>query len=372
MSFEAIAYAKMIDLHDCEGPAARLLVYVLAENTFNDTFVCRLCQEQLAFEARISDRSVRRHLDALEKAGILIRAKRRDASGNMLPDNIRLVGFKRWYHRDHGSRKRSVRAASPPAKLAGGSEGGSDANHRPNCPPVGGQIVRPRADNRCPATGGQQVSGTEDSLTSTSRTLSTPNPEGGGQEVLPIGFAGEETEQLVENPVGKLGTGSEDPVDDEKPGDVSARQAELIAQLRADGVAMAVVDRLLVPMLTQKRFSAKAAIEELRAARNAARTLTPALLDKALHLILTCGVGTIKPSRLRDAIAAVSKHGLMVPIRKGTGQWAAWVRHFGAKDPKQAKVMNRFDVWQVAAEWPLAAENSILADQPAASTGVSP
>lgn len=318
MSIAAIAFAKTVDLLDCEGPAARLLLYVLAENTFDDTFVCRLSQEQLALDVRIADRTVRRHLDALETSGIIIRAKRRSSGGNAMPDAIRIVGYKRWYHRDHGGRKRAARGGKPPDKMSGGATG---------------QNVRLQADSRSPAAGGQQESGTYSSPVLTSRTSSTPNPEDGAQAVSPSALKSEAAASA-------------------EAGDVSAKQGELIAQLRADAVLPQVVERLLVPVLQQRRFSAKSAIEDLRAARNAARSLTTAHLDKALQLILTSGVGTIKTSRLRDAIEAVSKAGLMVPIRRGTAQWDAWSRHFASAGDQQAAMLQRFDVWQVPSEFP--------------------
>lgn len=147
MSIEAIAYAKQMDLGAAENAQARLLVYVIAENTFNDSFVCRLTQAQLAYEAgRVSERTVRRHLDALEGARVVVRpkAQRRADGGHMLGDVIRLRGFKRWYLRDHGGRRNG---GSPADKLSGGKRA------------TGGQVVRPPADTCCPPAAGQQVSG---------------------------------------------------------------------------------------------------------------------------------------------------------------------------------------------------------------------
>lgn len=154
MSIEALAYAKQMDLDGAESAQARLLVYVIAENTFNDTFVCRLSQEQLAYEAgRVSERTVRRHLDALEAARLIVRprAQRRAGGGHMLSDVIRLRGFKQWYARDHGRRK----AGSPADKLSGGGANVSRGSRAA----TGGQFVRPPADTCCPPAAGQQVSG---------------------------------------------------------------------------------------------------------------------------------------------------------------------------------------------------------------------
>lgn len=174
-----MAFAKALDLGACEGAQARLLLYVIAENTFNDSFLCRLCQEQLAYEAgRVSDRTIRRHLASLEEARLIVRQSKRAATGNASNDVIRIVGFKRWYHANHGGP--SVRRSKiQPDKLSGGSK----ANPT-------GQIVRLQPDSTCPPATGQQVSGTyKDNRTSKSvlsppltPTISTSGPQEGGEE----------------------------------------------------------------------------------------------------------------------------------------------------------------------------------------------
>lgn len=128
MSNEAYAFVASLDLGDMESAATRLLLQCIAHNTFNDTFVCRLEQSQLAYETRMSVRSVRRHLAAFERARVVIRAKRRSlAHGQAMPDLIRLRGFKRWYLRDHASlRRRWEKAEKPPAaNLAAGPNAGA-------------------------------------------------------------------------------------------------------------------------------------------------------------------------------------------------------------------------------------------------------
>src|SRR5438874_1915325 len=66
MSIEALAYVKMLELGDRESHATRLIMYVIGENTFNDSFRCKLGQEQIAFEAgRMGIRTLRRHLNSL-------------------------------------------------------------------------------------------------------------------------------------------------------------------------------------------------------------------------------------------------------------------------------------------------------------------
>lgn len=153
------------------------------------------------------------------------------------------------------------------------------------------------------------------------------------------------------------GTGS-DGLDDEgeaRHGIVSSpteKQAAWIAALRADGVAMSVVERLLVPLLTSKRFSSATPLEDLRAARDATRHLGPELLDKALGLIRDSGVGTVKADRLRSAIDAVERGGAMAVIERGTPAWDAWMAHYQALEPKAASLMDRYERWQVPAAWP--------------------
>ncbi len=180
MSIPAIAFAKALDLGALESPGVRLLLYVIAENTYDDSFVCRLSQEQMAYEAgRVSDRTVRRHLTELEEARVLIRAPRRLESGQRVEDQIRLVGYKRWYHRDH--KRHNIQA--PPDNLSGGKKRlgkrrGADTTqmsagdyHRTICP-----VVPP--DTCCPVATGQQVSGTYKALPSLLPYYPPLTPEG--------------------------------------------------------------------------------------------------------------------------------------------------------------------------------------------------
>ena len=161
VSIEALAYAKQMDLGAHECAQARLLLYVIAENTFNDTFVCRLCQDQLAYEAgRVTDRTIRRHLTTLEEAGLIIRAARRNQHGHAAHDVIRIRGFKRDYLARHPKARRKIQ----PDNLSGGAS------------PTG-QIVRQPADTCCPVASGQQVSGTyKDSRTSIPVLIDSPPP----------------------------------------------------------------------------------------------------------------------------------------------------------------------------------------------------
>jgi hypothetical protein len=117
VSVEALAYVKMLDLGECEK--ARLLMYVIGENTFNDTFVCRVGIEELAFQTRINEKTVRRQLAALEarvsddgkrRRRYVLRARRNGVDGGRRFDDIRIVGYKRWYLKNYTAAKRAHKA----------------------------------------------------------------------------------------------------------------------------------------------------------------------------------------------------------------------------------------------------------------------
>jgi hypothetical protein len=151
VSIEAIAYIKSRDLGAADSAQARLLLYVIAENTFNDSFVCRLSRDQIAYEAgRVSERTVRRHISDLIEARVLIRRENYAAKGGRDIDDLRIVGFKKWYLANHRKNRQSI-----PDKLSG--KGGGH----------GGQSVRAYRTNGVGHTG-QQVSGIyKDNRTST-------------------------------------------------------------------------------------------------------------------------------------------------------------------------------------------------------------
>lgn len=194
MSAEAFAYAKSIDLGDCENAQARLLLYVIAWNTFNDSFLCRITQEQMAYEAgRVTDRTIRRHLDALVAARFILRARPRASGGEFKAHIIRIRGFKRWYWRDHAAlHKAFVKKRQPPDKLSGGSHGGGSGTPT-------GQIVRSSDENKVASTGQQcpvvhrtlLSGGYKETRTSKySRTLKTPPTPSPSSAVAPAATGG--------------------------------------------------------------------------------------------------------------------------------------------------------------------------------------
>jgi DNA-binding transcriptional ArsR family regulator len=157
------------------------------------------------------------------------------------------------------------------------------------------------------------------------------------------------TEGKYPNPNGARAVGAKDETSDRE---CKAEAAKLLEALRADGVAQPVVDHLLRPILEGKRFSSTDRLGRLRELRDSAKGIPTPALDKAAEIVLKLEFRTIKPERIAEAIEAVRKGGAMVPIRKGTPQWAAWFKYLEANEPQNAKLMQRFDGWQVRAPWP--------------------
>lgn len=316
MSIDALAYAKTLELGEAECAQARLLLYVLAENTFNDNFVCKLCQAQLAYEAgRVSDRTIRRHMDALEAARIIIRSgvrRRSQNTGHLQPDTIRIVGFKRWYIANNSRLRRPSKAfgKSPADNLSAG------------------QSVRKPADNSSPQACGQQVSGTYKEARTYSRT-SSPSPQAGCSDVDDFGKS-----------------------DGASCAKKAERALERVSDLRGSAP---VIAHLLSPLVGQRRFSASDHVAAMTEIVEATRGWPSPRLGKVLSLCLESNVHTVKMQRVRDAIEAVRKAGLMIVIsrREQPSQWAAWLKHFEQKsDSGIAGVMRRSDKWQVPSEWP--------------------
>lgn len=171
MSVEAIAYVKSLDLGDCEK--ARLLMYVIGENTFNDTFVCLVGIDELAYQTRVNEKTVRRQLailaareaeDGTRRHPIVIRQARRPSTGGRLHDAIRIVGFKAWYLKNYGSAKRSHKSKNAPEK---GSNNVKTQPGKMSGRPQGqaGKMSGSGNGLLVSGVGGQQVSVTKESRT---------------------------------------------------------------------------------------------------------------------------------------------------------------------------------------------------------------
>lgn len=153
MSIEAMAYVKSCDFGDQE--ASRFLLHIIAENTFNDTFICVVGCEQLGFDIRKTERTVRRHIDALVEAGVLLRKARYPDAGGRLNDALRLVGFKRWYHVNYGAAKRRHNRANGPKTLPDKMSGSP--------PPLADKMSGRATGQQMSGVTGHLVSGTEES-----------------------------------------------------------------------------------------------------------------------------------------------------------------------------------------------------------------
>ena len=160
------------------------------------------------------------------------------------------------------------------------------------------------------------------------------------------------TERPLLNDQDPLPHGARATGDKSDPSDLKRKAAALIAALRAARAPDGPVEHLLRPILEQRRFSAADKHAELMQLARSAKALARPALEKAAEIVLGLGIATIKPQRIADAIDKVRKGGAMVPIRRGTPQWKRWTEHLETADPRQAALMNRFDVWQVPSEWP--------------------
>ena len=359
MSIEALAFAKQRDLGDAESAQARLLIYVIAENTFNDSFVCRLCQEQLAYEAgRAGERTIRRHLDALEAARIIIRKRPRDENGNMLAHVIRLVGFKRWYRRDHDAPKKRYRAKSPPAKMAAGLPAKMAADHRP--------LLAGTIDNRTSKTLRSPPTPSSDQATDAPAeprgVISNRSPQA-VPPAVPAAANGPPT--ATPFPVGSLQRGS-------------ATTDRLLAALLADGEAVHVVEAFIAPLLATRAFKRDvvgevARLALLRELRDGLSSHSRGWLEAALPRVRAA---RMTMPNLAEALYALGSGGDQPPtgtgvrstvdtydgprtnwpsivVRAGDLGWQAWLDEIGRRmGPATAEAAGRSGRIEAAARWP--------------------
>lgn len=93
MSMQAINFAMTLPVDD---PGPRLLLFIIAHHINWKTGTMHVGQKELADEARVSERSVRRFVVALEEAGFIARRKIRDDKGHQGVDEITLIGYLEW------------------------------------------------------------------------------------------------------------------------------------------------------------------------------------------------------------------------------------------------------------------------------------
>lgn len=152
MSVEALAFAKLTDLGDAEGPSARLLFYVIAENTYNDSGMCRIGKAELAYQMRASANTVRRQCAALEKAGRIKVTAKGGVGGGRQPDEIELLGFKDWLARQRNPPSQPPVNDEPKPQNDGGQPAKlAERGNPPNSTKTGGgnpPLVADIYDNR--------------------------------------------------------------------------------------------------------------------------------------------------------------------------------------------------------------------------------
>jgi hypothetical protein len=115
MSIQAIAYVQELTVGDY---AAKLLLYVIAENTYNDSGLSKVGQAVLMRQCEMSESTLRRKLNLLKALG-LVRTHVQAGSGTgRHKDAVELVGFL-----DHmaGRQPVIVTGRGQPVKSGGGN-----------------------------------------------------------------------------------------------------------------------------------------------------------------------------------------------------------------------------------------------------------
>jgi hypothetical protein len=116
MSIEAMTYVKTVDLGKAE--LARLTLMIIAENTYNDSGLCRIGKAELAFQVRRSAATVKRHCRLLVKHKHIRVLIKPGNGGGREKDEISIVGFLEWVARlRDATNPRSSRSSSgkPPS-----------------------------------------------------------------------------------------------------------------------------------------------------------------------------------------------------------------------------------------------------------------
>lgn len=118
MSLDAISYSKRIA---APSPAAKLVLFIIAENTFNDSGMCRVGQRVLCEDTGLSESSVRRHLWSLERCGAIRIHIQPGCGAGRRPDAIELVGFLEWLVDQQGRQPVKMTGRGQPVKTRGGN-----------------------------------------------------------------------------------------------------------------------------------------------------------------------------------------------------------------------------------------------------------
>lgn len=328
-----------VDLQDTGNAQSQLLLQAVARHADWDTGRCFPAAKTLARMAKCSEKTVRRHLEKLQQDGFVEISERHRDDGSQASNLFVLVGYADWIAaaRDGGLIARPKRAPRYRDDALG-----SDEDTRSL---AGSKANKSRVDN---------LTTPSDSLTrAPGQQVTTPNEHFIEQEDSPY-------------PQG----GKEDDYDSEDQQSTSPQSRRLIAALTDWGKCDPAVRHLLIPILAARRFSAADALGDLQKLATKANDLPGPLLAKAADLVLA-GPKTVKTARVSEAIAAVRKGGLMVPLRKHEkrDQWEAWRAHFARTDPPVARLMGRSVTWQVPAEWPPGFDRAAIHADAAAAPG---
>lgn len=135
--------------------------------------------------------------------------------------------------------------------------------------------------------------------------------------------------------------------------ELSKQDRKLLADLVVAGVEVEVVNRLLEPVLTKRRFSDGDRAATLLALGQMAAGLEPEALDRALADVLEAEVSTIKAGRLKVAIETAIKAGARYVAKKGTPQFDRWCEHLDRYDPQAASLARKLGLHQARTQWPV-------------------
>lgn len=327
MSIEAMTYVKQLDV---ANPTSRMLLLIIAENTFNDSGVCRVGQAVLSHETRVPERTLRDHLRRLRREGVITIERSKDENGQMQHAAIGLVGFADFLASIR--RRKTVSSGSAPQV---DNDGSDTAIQRRNPPLASGDLSA--AGQRRTVAGPYKESRTSKYRTSLPQT---PEAETGSGEREQVEQAGE-----------KIGTSSV-PSGDSLP--VAA--AGWLTALRADDVHLAVVDGLVAPLLATLTVPRNVApVAWLRLWRDAAGAIemSPRLMAEVVRAIAIDRVRDLPWPKDLPAIVDAARARMLITLPAGDPRWAAWLAH-DLLDPSKsafARAVQR-NRWAYQAETP--------------------
>lgn len=248
------------------APLTRLVCLAIARYLADCGKGCFPNVETLQDDTGLSNKSITTHLKLAEAAGLLVVNRRKGPDGRNL-GHVYLPKFP----------DKAVLARQPAQDIDADESHmyGVHVDSEPDVPGSCGPHVNEGENPHVPRTPVNTPTG------EISKEETPKSPEGRGlQDDLEI----------------------ESEISEDEP---KSSPSKLLADLIADGRHHNVVENLLAPILTQRRFSAADAIGELRTLRHAAKDLPKPALDKAVAIVLA-GPKTVKPDRIRQALKAAT------------------------------------------------------------------